>query len=134
MSSRGRFVAPLAFAALVVVTLAVLVVSQSVRSRLVVDEIELSNEFRPAAGREAQIRFRLTEDEEIGTVEVIDEDGEVVAVLVDGEPLGDFEIHRFRWDGAGAPEGVYEVRVTLDSLGREVILPEEIELLGERDG
>ena len=134
MPSRGRFVAPLLFAAIVAATLAVLLVSQGVRSRLVVDQVELTNAFDPARGEVARIRFRLTEDEERATLAVVDSDDEVVATLVDGEPLGDFKILRFRWDGDGAEPGVYRVRLTLDSLGREVVLPEEIDLRGGHDG
>jgi len=126
--ARGRLVAPLLFAAIVVATLAVLVLSQSARTRLVVDQIELTNSFRPAEGDEARIRFRLTQDEDSGTVEVIDADDATVAVLAEDQPLGDFEIHRFSWDGAVAPEGAYRVRLSLDSLGREIVLPEQIDL------
>ena len=128
MGSRGRLVAPLLFAAIVVATLAVLVLSQRARTRLVVDQIELTNSFRPAQGDAARIRFRLTEDEASGTVEVIDADDMTVDVLAEDEPLGDFEIHRFSWDGGEAEEGVYRVRLTLDSLGREIVLPEQIDL------
>ncbi|HEX6117465.1 MAG TPA: hypothetical protein VFY99_10220 [Solirubrobacterales bacterium] len=134
MSPRGRFVAPLLFAAIVVATLAVLVLSQTARTQLVVDQIELTNIVRPAEGEHAKIEFRLTEDEASGTVEVVDADDETVEVLAEDEPLGDFEFHRFRWDGAGAEPGVYRVRVTLDSLGREIVLPEQIVLKPGRDG
>lgn len=124
----GRLVAPLFFAAIVVATLAVLVVSQRARTQLVVDQVELTNAFNPARGQQARIRFRLTEDEPDGTVEVIDADDEVVDVLAADTELGDFEIHRFTWDGAGAEPGHYRVRLTLDSLGREIVLPEEIDV------
>ena len=134
MGSRGKLVAPLLFAAIVVATLAVLVLSQSARTRLVVDQIELTNEFRPSEGGSAKIVFRLTEDEESGTVEVIDADDATVAVLAEDEPLGDFQIHRFSWDGADGEEGVYRVRLTLDSLGREIVLPEQIDLKPAPDG
>ena len=134
MKGPGRFVAPLLFAAIVVATLAVLVLSQSARTRLVVDQIELTNSFSPARGDEARIRFRLTEDEDNGTVEVIDADDQTVDVLAEDEPLGDFEIHRFSWDGGDGEVGLYRVRLTLDSLGREIVLPEQIELKPAPDG
>jgi hypothetical protein len=134
MSPRGRLLAPLLFAAIVVATLAVLAVSQQARTELVVDQIELTNAFRPAAGGEARIEFRLTQDESSATLEVLDGDDEVVAVLAQREELGDFEIHRFAWGGAGAEPGVYRVRLTLDSLGREIVLPEEIDLKASPDG
>jgi hypothetical protein len=134
MSPRGRFVAPLLFAALVVASLAVLALSQNARSRLVVDQIELRNSFNPDAGERAQIVFRLTEDEPNATLEVIDSGDETVEVLLEDEPLGDFEIHRFDWDGAAAEPGAYRVRLTLDSLDREIVLPERIELEPGNDG
>jgi len=134
MNPRGRLAAPLLFAALVVATLAVLVLSQGARTKLVVDQIDLSNEFRPAEGERAAIEFRLTEDEDSATLVVIDSDDETVEVLIEDEPLGDFEIHRFRWDGAGAARGAYRVRLRLESLGRELVLPEKIDLRPARDG
>ena len=134
MNPRGRLAAPLLFAALVVATLAVLVLSQGARTKLVVDQIDLSNEFRPAEGERAAIEFRLTEDEDSATLVVIDSDDETVEVLIEDEPLGDFEIHRFRWDGAGATPGAYRVRLGLESLGRELVLPEKIDLRPARDG
>jgi hypothetical protein len=127
-------VAPLFFAAIVVAALAVLLLSQRARTELVVDQIDLTNVFDPSRGQEAAIRFRLTENERNGTVEVIDADDEPVEALARDEPLGDFEIHRFRWDGGSAAPGDYRVRVTLDSLGREIVLPEEIDLKRDGDG
>jgi hypothetical protein len=134
VSGPGRLVAPLLFAACVVATLGVLAFSQGARTELVVDQIELTNRFAPSRGQDASIRFRLTQNEADATVEVIGPGDEVVAVLQDGGPLGDFEIHRFDWDGEGAEPGTYRVRLTLDELGREIVLPEEIVLAPERDG
>ena len=134
MSAPGRLVAPLIFAALVAAAIAILVLSQNARSRLVVDQVELSNQFAPEAEERAAIRFRLTEDEERATIAVMDEDGATVEVLAAGQPLGDFEIHRFRWDGGDEPPGSYRVRLTLESLDREIVLPEEIDLVHGRDG
>ncbi|MGI8462522.1 MAG: hypothetical protein ACR2OC_12975 [Solirubrobacterales bacterium] len=137
LSARGRLLAPALFALIVVAAVAILALSQSVRGRLVVDQVELTNEFRPP--QEATIVFRLTEDESDATIEVIDANGEVVDTLLEGEPLGDYEIHRLRWDGSGAaPPAGYRVRLDLASLGRVVILPEEIDMTkpsagGERD-
>jgi hypothetical protein len=133
-SARGRVLAPLVFAALVGATLVVLVLSQGARTKLVVDQIELTNIFRPADGQEAEIEFRLTEDEASATLEVIDADDETVAVLASDEELGDFELHRFHWDGEGAEPGAYRVRLTLDALGREIVFPEEIDLKDRGDG
>jgi hypothetical protein len=129
VSPIGRLVAPLLFAVICAVTLAVLVFSQGARTKLVVDQIELTNRVNVAKDQRATIRFRLTEDEDEATVEVIDADDATVAVLQEGEPLGDFEIHRFRWDGEGAATGSYRVRLTLASLDREIVLPEAIELV-----
>jgi|SRR5215217_3802417 len=134
MSLRGRLLAPLLFAVVVLATLAILVVSQRARTELIVDQIELTNSFRPPEGGAARIEFRLTQNETSGTVEVIDADDEAVDVLAEAEALGDFEIHRFRWDGADAEPGVYRVRLILDSLDREVVLPEEIDLKPGADG
>jgi hypothetical protein len=122
------------FAAVVVATLGILVFSQRARTELVVDQIELTNDFRPTAGRAAEIEFRLTQDEASATVEVIDADDATAELLAEDEELGDFEIHRFTWDGEGAEPGVYRVRLTLDSLGREIVLPEEIDLKRAPDG
>lgn len=127
-------IAALCFAVLVAATIAVLVISQRVRSNLVVDQVDLRNEFDPTEGQRALIRFRLTQNEDRATIEVIDESGGVVETLLDARPLGDYEIHRFRWDGKGADPGSYEVRLTLDSLGREIVLPEEIDLDRAGDG
>jgi hypothetical protein len=127
-------VAPLLFAVLVGATLAVLVLSQGARTSLVVDQIELSNDVEQGAGKPAAIRFRLTQNEESATLEVIDADNETVAVLAEDEPLGDFEIHRFRWDAAGAEPGDHRVRLTLDGLDREIVLPEEIDVRAAPDG
>ena len=129
MSPIGRLVAPLLFAVICAATLAVLFVSQGARTDLVVDQIELTNRVNLAKNERTAIRFRLTENEEDATVVVIDSDGETVAILQDGEPLGDFEIHRFRWDGEGAEPGTYRVRLTLASLNREIVLPEAIEVV-----
>jgi hypothetical protein len=120
--------AALCFAVLLAATVAALALAQSVRSRLVVDQVEISNRFDPSAGERARIRFRLTEDEDRATVEVLDRRGATVDTLVAGEPLGDYEIHRLRWDGRGAEPGTYEIRLRLETLGREVVLGEEIDL------
>ena len=116
------------FAVVVAATLGILAFSQRARTELVVDQVELTNEFRPTAGRTAEIEFRLTQDETSATVEVIDSDDATADILAEDEKLGDFEIHRFSWDGEGAEPGAYRVRLTLDSLGREIVLPEEIDL------
>jgi hypothetical protein len=106
----------------------VLVISQNVRSRLVVDQVEITNELDAAGDRPARIRFRLTEDEESATVAVVDRDG-LVETLAEDEPLGDYELHRFRWaPGPEVDEGTYRVRLTLDSLDRELLLPERIDV------
>jgi hypothetical protein len=126
--TAGRIAAVL-FAVLVAAAIVVLVISQNVRSRLVVDQVEISNELDPAGERRATIRFRLTEDEESATVAVVDRDGVVVEVLADEAPLGDYEIHRFRWaPGREIDEGTYRIRLTLDSLERELALPEVIDV------
>lgn len=124
-----RSIAAILFAALVAATVVVLVVSQNVRSQLVVDQVEVSNELDPGSGRQARVRFRLTEDEERATVEVVGRGGEVVDTLAEDEPLGDFEVHRFRWAGGGdLDRGTYRVRLRLESLDREIVLPEEVDV------
>ncbi len=134
MSATGRLVAPLLFALIVAATIGVLVVSQRARGQLLVDQVELTNVFDPTLGERATIRFRLTEDEPSATVEVIDDAGSRVATLAEGASLGDFEIHRFHWGGASSEPGGYRVVLTLDSLDREIVLPERIELNRRRDG
>jgi hypothetical protein len=125
--TAGR-IAAILFAVLVAATVIILVISQNVRSRLVVDQVEVSNELDPAGDRRARIRFRLTRDEESATVAVVDRDG-VVETLAEDVPLGDYEIHRFRWaPGPEVDDGTYRVRLTLDSLDRELLLPERIDV------
>jgi hypothetical protein len=125
--TAGR-IAAILFAVLVAATVIVLVISQNVRSRLVVDQVEITNELDAAGDRPARIRFRLTEDEESATVAVVDRDG-LVETLAEDEPLGDYELHRFRWaPGPEVDEGTYRVRLTLDSLDRELLLPERIDV------
>lgn len=125
--TAGR-IAAILFAVLVVASVAVLAATQSVRNRLVVDQVEITNDLDPRAGRPVRIRFRLTEDEERATLAVI-RAGEVVDTLAQDEPLGDYEIHRFRWrvDPELEP-GPYRVRLTLESLDREVLLPEVVDV------
>ena len=126
--TAGRIAAVL-FAVLVAAAIAVLVISQNVRSRLVVDQVEISNRLDPAGKRRATVRFRLTEDEESATVAVVDREGVVVEVLADEVPLGDYEIHRFRWvPGREIADGTYRVRLMLHSLERELVLPEVIDV------
>jgi hypothetical protein len=126
--TAGR-IAAILFAVLAGATVLVLVISHNVRSRLVVDQVEISNQLDPAADHPARIRFRLTEDEERATVAVVDRDGSVVETLAEDRPLGDYEIHRFRWAvGRGVEKGTYRVRLTLASLDRELVLPEEIDV------
>jgi hypothetical protein len=125
--TAGRIAAAL-FAVLVVAAAVVLVVTQNVRDRLVVDQVEISNALDLGGDRPARIRFRLTENEESGTLAVV-RHGDVVETLAEDEPLGDYEIHRFRWEGSPDLEpGSYRVRLTLDSLDRELLLPEEIDV------
>ena len=126
--TAGRIAAVL-FAVLVAAAIAVLVISQNVRSRLVVDQVEISNQLDPAGKRRATVRFRLTEDEESATVAVVDREGVVVEVLADEVPLGDYEVHRFRWaPGREIADGTYRVRLMLHSLERELVLPEVIDV------
>lgn len=129
--TRARLVAPVLFAVLFAASAAVLLASQEVRGRLIVDRVAVTGAFEPSAGEKAKVRFRLTEDEDRASVTIIGDDGESVAELARDEPLGDYEIHRFRWGGAGAvAPGRYEVRLTLASLDRELVLGPGIELRG----
>lgn len=125
--SAGR-IASIVFAVLVASAAAILVITQNIRDRLVVDQVEISNELVAGGGRPAGIRFRLTEDERRATLAVV-RHGDVVETLAEDEPLGDYEIHRFRWSPPrDVKPGSYRVRLTLDSLGRELFLPEEIDV------
>lgn len=121
-------IAAILFAIIVAATAVLLVISQNVRDRLVVDQVEITNRL-VVGERPVRIRFRLTEDEDRATLAVVDRRGDVVETLAEDEPLGDYEIHRFRWDGTSDLEkGTYRIRLTLGSLERRLLLPEEVDV------
>ncbi|MEP7335006.1 MAG: FlgD immunoglobulin-like domain containing protein [Actinomycetota bacterium] len=75
---------------------------------------------------EARIRFGLRHADRL-TVTVIDADDRPVRTIADGEqfPAGPVE---FVWDGRGAPEGAYRVRVHLADARRTIDIPNEMRL------
>ncbi|MDX6424107.1 MAG: hypothetical protein QOI67_1578, partial [Gaiellaceae bacterium] len=74
---------------------------------------------------EAQIRFGLRDSDRL-TVTVIDADNRPVRTIADERfPAGPVE---FLWDGRGAPEGVYRVRVHLADARRTIDIPNEMRL------
>lgn len=130
---------PLLFATVLAATIAAFALTQAMRSQpAVLDEVELSPSFRPEDGHRATIRFRLTREDARVTVEVIDAEDDTVATVIEDQPLGDYEIHRFRWDGRTdrgeivAP-GRYGVRVILGELDRRILLPGQIRARRGRD-
>lgn len=74
---------------------------------------------------EARIRFGLREADRL-TVTVIDADNRPVRTIADERfPAGPVE---FVWDGRGAPQGVYRVRVHLADARRTIDIPNEMRL------
>lgn len=88
----------------------------------------ITKAFSPRCGcdtRSAAIRFGLRDGDRL-TVTVIRDD-ETVATLVEDleRPAGPVS---FEWDGRGAPQGTYHVRVHFDRGRRTIVIPNAIRL------
>ena len=75
---------------------------------------------------EARIRFGLRDADRL-TVTVIDADSRPVRTIADDERFSAGPVE-FVWDGRGAPEGVYRIRVHLADARRTIDIPNELRL------
>jgi hypothetical protein len=135
MPRRKVDLAAVAFALLVVATLAAFAYAQRVkRDPLVVDRFSIngskSNAFTPGSEcrhKTARLKFRTTTSND-GTVEIIRPGGEIVAKLARHEFLKRYSFHTFFWDGTNEdgvlqPPGRYKLRVILEDEDRSLTLP-----------
>ena len=118
-------------AVVVAAALASLGVIQEARQRgEVLDLVEVTRTFSPAAGERARIEWRQRRSSDDAVVRIIDRAEAPVRTLLDGEPLaGDDTQQVFHWDGASdsgglAEPGAYRVEILLEDLNREII-PEQ---------
>lgn len=136
MPRRKVDLAAVAFALLVVATLAAFAYAQRVkRDPLVVDRFAINgkkpNTFTPPCDR-IKLRFRTTTSND-GTVEIIRPGAEIVAKLARHEFLKRYTFHTFHWngrneDGVVQPPGRYKLRVILEDEERSLTLPGTIHL------
>jgi FlgD Ig-like domain len=118
-------------AVVVAAALASLGVIQEARQRgEVLDLVEVTRTFSPAAGERARIEWRQRRSSDDAVVRIIDRAEAPVRTLLDGEPLaGDDTQQVFHWDGATdsgalAEPGAYRIEILLEDLDREII-PEQ---------
>jgi hypothetical protein len=81
----------------------------------------------------ARISFRLKLKSDQVTLDVIDDNGDVVRRLVKDKFMRAGQEQTFRWDGRTddgklAPDGIYRPRVRLKDQGRTIVLPLDIRL------
>jgi hypothetical protein len=136
MRRRKVDLAAVAFALLVVATLAAFAYAQRVkRDPLLVDRVGIgpknSNAFTPPCDR-IKLKFRTTTSNQ-GTVEVIRPGGEIVSKLARKTFLKRYTFHTFYWDGKNEdgvvqPPGRYKLRVILEDEGRSLTAPGTIRL------
>lgn len=138
MRRRKVDLAAVAFALLVVATLAAFAYSQRVkRDPQVIDKFKIAgkktNAFTPAGPchKRVRLKFRTTTSNE-ATVEIIKPGGEVVRELAH-EFLKRYSYHAYHWNGtddAGQvqPVGRYRMRVILEDEERSLTLPGTIRL------
>ncbi len=119
-------------AGLLIFALALTALTRAVRSQDdIVNTVELT--AFASQGNDATIRFDLTEAEARADVLIIDDVGNPVRALALGEPLAAGP-QEFSWDlatddGGAAPLGSYQLRVVLDSQGRDIEPPGAIEIV-----
>ena len=136
MRRRKVDLAVVAFALLVVATLAAFAYAQRVkRDPLLLDRVGIggkkSNSFTPPC-EQIKLKFRTTTSND-GTVEVIRPGGEIVAKLARHTFLKRYSYHTFFWDGKNEdgvvqPPGRYKLRVILEDEGRTLTAPGTIRL------
>jgi len=128
-------VAKVAFALLVVATFGAFFVAQRLKATpSLVLEAEARPLFSPNQdGRKDRARwsFMLKRDDQM-SVRVVDEDGEVVRTLADGEETEAYDRQIFDWDGttdegAMAPDGTYRIRLSLRRQGRSITVARAVE-------
>jgi hypothetical protein len=109
----------------------------------VLDLVEVSDRFAPAAGEQARIEWRQRRESADATVLIIDRDDRTAATLLDGGTLeGGDRQQVFRWDGRTdsgeiAPPGRYRVEILLRDLEDRDIVPERSAIAlvaGPQDG
>jgi hypothetical protein len=136
MPRRKADAAAVAFALLVVATLAAFAYAQRVkRDPLLVDRVGIggkkSNAFTPPCNR-IKLKFRTTTSNE-AMVEVIRPGGEIVSKLARHTFLKRYSYHTFFWDGTNEegvvqPPGRYKLRVILEDEDRSLTAPGTIRL------
>jgi hypothetical protein len=144
---RSPSLAGLAFALLVLATLAAFAWSQHLkRAPLVLDKVSLVgipvlhpknpvHSFTPNGDcryDRIRIRFRTTRSDD-GTVQVVKPGGSVVITLARDRFLKRYHFHTYYWDGRQrgggiAPPGRYKLRVKLLGQGRTLVPPGTIKL------
>ncbi len=128
--------AQIAFAVLVVATLAAFFVTQRLKQTpRLVQTLSVTEVFSPhVAFRKAGIRIRLKRTDD-ATVSLLDEEGDVVRRLTRNRPMRAGVPVQLLWNGRDAagtvvPDGRYRVRVGLRRQGRSVTLLDEITVDG----
>lgn len=145
MTPQTRLAAPIAFATVVLATLAAfLVVERERRHPTLIDHDHATLRFLPGAPANgdppgiARARFRVTDPDRNASVVIVDDKGAIVRTLQAPSPFADDSKHRYSWDGSvasggAAPPGNYRFEVRLGDHGKD--LPIKItELLSSPDG
>ncbi len=137
MPQPGRVAGPLIVAALVLASLAALVITQrSRRSGLVLDSVSVSPSFSPdgdGVDDQAEFEFRIKGPDDIDLL-IVNSEGKRIREVADGQTLEDQEITTFEWDGLTdrrvlAPPGPYRIRVKVLGRDRTITPGEKIVLL-----
>jgi hypothetical protein len=101
----------------------------------VVRQIQATAAFSPVAPgvrNEATLSFQLEEPGRV-SVDIVNEDGDLVRELAINREAGKHQTLRFKWDGRDAdgniaPDGIYRPQVVLEDQSRAVTLPAPIRL------
>ena len=115
------------FAVLAVATVAAFFVAQKLKTApTVIAHVTPSTVFSPPLGP-LELGFGIKEDDTL-TVEVVNDQGDVVRTLVDDRHQPAYTNVKLRWDGTDddghrVPDGAYKVRVLLRDRGRTIELP-----------
>lgn len=145
MSPQTRLVAPIAFAILVLATLAgFLIVERERKHPTIVDHDHVTLEFFPGGPANgdppgvAKARFRVTDPDQHASVVIVDAGGAVVQTLQPPTSFADDSEHRYQWDGSAAsggiaPPGLYRFEVRLADHGKDLPI-KSTELLASPGG